>query len=83
MNPVLKSRDYHRAYQKWDKLLIDGKADEITIIPGANSKLFFSLVMKKTPQQNNAKILQALEQFPAQELPLKNIREDYEGGPRL
>lgn len=83
MNPILKSRDYHRAYQKWDKLLMDGKVDEITITPGANSEVFFSLIMKKKPRNNNMSILQALEKFPANLPSLTAVRKDYEGENRI
>ena len=78
MNPVLKSRDYHRAYQKWERLLMEGKADEITIIPGANSGVTFSLVMKKKPRGNSEKVLQALQKLPRGLPSLMTVREDYD-----
>lgn len=83
MNPVLKSRDYHRAYQKWDKLLIDGKVEEITVTPGGNSGIYFSLVMKKKPKNNSYRILQSLEKFPAPLPSLNTIRKDFDDRNRI
>ena len=83
MNPVLKSRDYHRSYQKWDTLLLEGKVDEITITPGAKSEVFFTLTLKKKPKSNAASILHALEQMPKGTSTLREIREDYDGEHRL
>ncbi len=83
MNPTLKSRDYHRSYQKWDALLLEGKVDEITITPGAKSEVFFTLTLKKKPKSNAAGILHALENLPKKLPPLNKIRADYEGENRL
>jgi hypothetical protein len=83
MNPTLKSRDYHRAYQKWERLLIDGKADEIVIVPGTHSDVTFSLIVKKKPKGNSEKVLQVLKKLPRGLLSLKEIREDYDGTIRV
>mgnify|MGYP001597087289 CR=1 FL=1 len=83
MNPTLKSRDYHRSYQKWDALLLEGKVDEIIITPGAKSEVFFTLTLKKKPKSNAVRILQALEQLPKGISTLNDIRGDYEGAYRL
>lgn len=83
MNPTLKSREYHRAYQKWETLLIEGKVEEIIISPGAKSDVFFTLTLKKKPKSNAVHILHALEQLPKNPSPLNKIREDYDGEYRL
>ena len=83
MNPILKSRDYHRAYQKWDALLLEGKVDEITITPGTKSEVFFTLTLKKKPKSNAERILQTLERLPVDSSTLQDIREDYDSEYRL
>jgi hypothetical protein len=83
MNPILKSRDYHRSYQKWETLLLEGKVDEITITPGAKSEVFFTLTLKKKPRSNAARILEALEQLPTGSSSLNDIREDYDSEYRI
>jgi hypothetical protein len=83
MNPTLKSRDYHRAYQKWDALLLEGKVDEIIITPGVKSEVFFTLTLKKKPKSNAVRILQVLESLPKNLPALNEVREDYDGDYRL
>lgn len=83
MNPILKSRDYHRSYQKWDKLLIEGKADEIKIIPGNNSNIFFTLSIVKKPAHNNKAILDAAMKFPDHLSPLESIRKNLDTTARI
>ena len=83
MNPTLKSRDYHRSYQKWDALLINGKVDEIMIIPGTKSEIFFTLTLKKKPKSNAGRILLALNQLPKEVATLNSVRGDYDGKSRI
>jgi len=83
MNPILKSRDYHRAYQKWDALLLEGKVDEIIITAGAKSEVFFTLTLKKKPKSNAARVLQTLERLPMGSSTLQDIRKDYDSEYRL
>lgn len=83
MNPILKSREYHRAYQKWDSLLLAGKVDEIMITPGEKSDVCFMLTLKKKPKNNNVRILQALEALPACSATLNDVRKDYDGKNRV
>lgn len=83
MNQTLKSRDYHRSYQKWDALLMEGKLDELIITPGAKSEIFFALTLKKKAKNNSTGILQALEQLPKNLPALNDIRKDYDAGARL
>ena len=83
MNPILKSRDYHRSYQKWDALLLEGKVDEIIITAGAKSEVFFTLTLKKKPKSNAARVLQTLERLPMGSSTLQDIRKDYDSEYRL
>jgi hypothetical protein len=72
MNPILKSRDYHRSYQKWDALLLEGKVDEIIIT-----------TLKEKPKSNAARVLQTLERLPMGTSTLQDIRGDYDSEYRL
>lgn len=83
MNQTLKSRDYHRSYQKWDALLIEGKVDELIISPGIKSEVFFTLTLKKKPKSNANPILKALEKLPKGLSTLNDVRRDFEGEYRL
>lgn len=83
MNPILKSRDYHRSYQKWDALLLEGKVDEIIITTGAKSGVFFTLTLKEKPKSNAVRVLQTLERLPMGTSTLQDIRGDYDSEYRL
>jgi len=83
MNPILKSRDYHRSYQKWDNLLLEGKVDEIMIVAGAKSEVSFVLRLKKKCKNNSGRILQALTQLPKETFSLNDVRNDYDSKVRL
>ena len=64
MNYRVKSRDYQRAYEKWNRLLIEGKADEITIVPGGKSEVLLSLQVKDKPIGTGRQILAAALKLP-------------------
>jgi hypothetical protein len=83
MNTTVKSRDYHRAYQKWDKLLLEGKADELVIVPSGKSDVLFTVTLKKCPASNSGDVLAALGQLPDSLPSLEEVREDYDGNMRL
>lgn len=57
--------------------------DEIIITPGAKSKIFFTLKLKKMPKSNAESILQALDQLPVGSSTLEEVRKDYTSGYRL
>lgn len=83
MATTIKSREYHRAYQKWDKLLLEGKTKELIVIGGNGSGATFTVTLKQNPPANNAKILSAVEALPDQLAPLQTIRKDYDSGFRV
>ena len=83
MEKTIKSRDYHRAYKKWDQLLLDGKTSELKIIPGGKSDSVFVLRLEKQAKGNGYKILKAFEKLPKVDGSLLDTRKDYDGDFRL